>query len=280
MKDILVVITGGAHDEARLVSGMETSRIFGSHVTVAVANELPSPQVYAGDPSAGAALIGGDLHAAAVSRGEELRRWTEARIAALSSPASVVPINDFRSSLGESLCKYSRLSDLFVATLPADSSNADLMSLAIDAVLVDGACPVLCLPHQARHLSEATHAVVAWNGSRESARALNASFPLLRHVKAVTVLLVDAALRRAGETYRPGDEVLTRLEHYGISAELDRVASDGFMTADAIIAEVNRLGADLLVMGAQAEGGLRQWFHSSVSRQVLADANIPLLIAN
>lgn len=52
------------------------------------------------------------------------------------------------------------------------------------------------------------------------------------------------------------------------------------MTADAIIAEVNRLDADLLVMGAQAEGGLRQWFQSSVSRQVLADANIPLLIAN
>lgn len=66
---------------------------------------------------------------------------------------------------------------------------------------------------------------------------------------------------------------------YGVPMK-DMVASDGLMTADAIIAEVNRLGADLLGLGAQAEGGLRQWFHSSVSRQVLADANIPLLIAN
>jgi len=99
-------------------------------------------------------------------------------------------------------------------------------------------------------------------------------------MKAVTVLQVDADLRRAGDEHGPGDDVLTRLKHHGIAPTLDRVASDGLMTAAAIIAEVKRLGADLLVMGAQAEGGLRQWFQSRVSRGVLADANIPLLIAN
>ena len=280
MKDILTVVTGGAHDEARLVNATEISRIFGSHVTVAVVTELPNPQIYAGDPSGGGVLIAGDLHAAAVSRAGELKDWAEARLAALSSPASVVTLNDFRNNLCGLLCRYARLSDLFIATLPADSSNADLMSLMVDTVLVDGACPILCLPHQARSLMEATHAVVAWNGSRESARALNASLPLLGHMKAVTVLQVDGDLRRAGDTHGPGDDVLRRLKHQGIASSLDRVASKDLMTADAIIAEVTRLSADLLVMGAQAEGGLRQWFQSNVSRQVLADANIPLLIAN
>jgi hypothetical protein len=197
MKDILVVVTGGAHDESRLASAMDISRIFGSHVTVAVINELPNPAVYAADPSGGVAAMDADLYAKAMSRGEELRQWTEERLAVLSSPASVVMINGFRSQLGVALCEHSRLSDLFIATLPTASSNADLMNTAIDAVLVEGACAVLCLPHEAVSPAEATHAVVAWNGSRESARALNASFPLLRHVKAVTVLQVDRPLRRA-----------------------------------------------------------------------------------
>lgn len=280
MKDILTVVTGGAHDEDRLVNATQLSRIFGSHVTVAVVSELPNPPIYAGDPVGGGVLISSGLHAATVSRAAELKDWAEARLAALSSPASIVTLNDFRNNLGELLCKYSRLSDLFVATLPADSSNADLMSLMVDTVLVEGACPILCLPHQARSLMKSTHAVLAWNGSREAARALNASIPLLGHMKAVTVLQVDADLRRAGDEHGPGDDVLTRLKHHGIAPTLDRVASDGLMTAAAIIAEVKRLGADLLVMGAQAEGGLRQWFQSSVSRGVLADANIPLLIAN
>ena len=71
-----------------------------------------------------------------------------------------------------------------------------------------------------------------------------------------------------------------RLKHQEIEADLDIVSSEGLLTADAIIAEVRRLEADLLVLGAQAEGGIRQWFQNSVSRQVLADASIPLLIAN
>ena len=82
------------------------------------------------------------------------------------------------------------------------------------------------------------------------------------------------------QTADRGDEVLMRLKHQEIEADLDIVSSEGLLTADAIIAEVRRLEADLLVLGAQAEGGIRQWFQNSVSRQVLADASIPLLIAN
>ena len=251
------------------------------HLTVAVVNELPSPQVYAAaDPSFGVAAADADVRAAAMSRGQELQQWAEDRLARLSSPASVLAINEFNGNLGPALCEYSRLSDLMVATLPTLSSHTDLMNVAIDSVLIEGACPILCLPHEPANVAMATHAVVAWNGSRESARALNGSFSLLRHVKKVTVLQVDQALRQAGAASGPGDEVLVRLKHQGIEADLDRVSSEGLLTADAIIAEVRRLGADLLILGAQAEGGIRQWFQNSVSRQILADAKMPIMIAN
>ena len=281
MKDILAIVTGGAHDELRLNCATDICRIFGSHLTVAVVNELPSPQVYAAaDPSFGVAAADADVRAAAMSRGQELKQWAEDRLARLSSPASVLAINDFKDNLGPALCEYSRLSDLMVATLPTLSSHADLMNVAIDSVLIEGACPILCLPHEPANVAMATHAVVAWNGSRKSARALNGSFSLLRHVKKVTVLQVDQALRQAGAASGPGDEVLVRLKHQGIEADLDRVSSEGLLTADAIIAEVRRLGADLLILGAQAEGGIRQWFQNSVSRQILTDAKMPIMIAN
>lgn len=281
MKDILVIVTGGAHDELRLRCATDISRIFGSHLTVAVVNELPSPPIYAAaDPAFGVAAPDADFRAAAMSRGQELKQWTEDRLTQLPSPASVLVINDFKGNLGAALCDYSRLSDLLIATLPTLSSNAELMNIAIDTVLIEGACPILCLPHEPASVAQAKLAVVAWNGSRESARALNGSFPLLRHVKEVTVLQVDRALRRAGAASEPGDEVLIRLEHQGIEANLDRVSSEGLLTADAIMAEVHRLGPDLLVLGAQAEGGLRQWLQNNTSRQVIADAKIPLLIAN
>lgn len=280
MKDILVIVTGGVYDESRLVSATGIAKTFDAHVTVAIVNELPDPQLYPTDPSIGIAPIDTELRDDALKRGEELRDRTVRRLSELSSSASVVLINEFRAHAGDALCELARLSDLFVATLPTESTKAELMKGAIDKVLVEGACCVLCLSHGTATTAAAKHAVLAWNGSREAARALNASLPLLQQAQKVTVLLVDQSLRRAGEVSRPGDEVLVRLKRHGIEAELVRVASEGLKTADAIIAEVRRLGADLLVMGAQAEGGLRQWFQSSVSRKVLADAKIPLLIAH
>jgi nucleotide-binding universal stress UspA family protein len=73
---------------------------------------------------------------------------------------------------------------------------------------------------------------------------------------------------------------MARLQHHGISPALVRVASEGLSTAEAIVAEIHRLGADLLVMGAQAEGGMRQWFAGSTSRKVLAEADFAMLIAH
>ena len=98
MKDILVAVTGGAHDEPRLANATDIARIFGSHVTVVVVNELPNPHVYAADPSVGVAAIDADLQRLAMSRGEELKQWTEEKLVALSSPASVVVINGFRAN--------------------------------------------------------------------------------------------------------------------------------------------------------------------------------------
>ena len=173
MKDILVIVTGGAHDELRLKCATDISRIFGAHLTVIVVNELPAPQVYtAPDPSFGVAAADADLRAAAMSRGQELEQWTENRLAQLSSPALVLAIHDFKANLGTALCDFSRLSDLMIATLPTASSNSELMNILIDTVLIEGACPILCLPHQPVSVALATHAVVAWSGSRESARLL------------------------------------------------------------------------------------------------------------
>ena len=280
MKDILVIATGGKYDVSRLESATGIARIFGSLLTAAVINEMPDPQVYAADPAIGIAALDSGIYEEGLKQGQVLQRSVVEQLSKLDSPASVVLVNEPRNRLAVAVSELARLSDLVVTTLPAESARSELMQKIIDGVLVDATCGVLCLAHGQTRSPVAEHAILAWNGSREAARALNSAMPLLRHAKKVTVLLVDQPLRTAGRDYRPGDEVLLRLRHFGVEAGLVRVASEGLTTADAITAEVKRLQADLLVIGAQAEGGLRQWLSSSVSRKVLADARLPLLIAH
>jgi nucleotide-binding universal stress UspA family protein len=104
--------------------------------------------------------------------------------------------------------------------------------------------------------------------------------PLLREAGSVTAVLVNQPIRRAGESSQRGDDLLQRLGHYGIDARSVHVTSEEKSTADALGAEVARLNADLLVMGAQADGGFRRWFLGSVSREIINDTKLPLLIAH
>ncbi len=280
MKDILVIVTGGAYDESRVVTATAIAKHFDAQMTVAVVNELPDPQLYAADPSVGVAPIDTQLQDEAMERGVELKAKIEQRLADAFAGANVILLHELHSRVSDSVAELARLNDLLITTLPADSSKPELMSALLDKALLEGACGILCLPHGIACSPVADHAVLAWNGSREASRSMQAALPLLKAAKKVTVLLVDRPLRRAGASFRPGDEIVMRLKHHGIDAGLVRVASEGLSTADAITAEVGRLNADLLVMGAQAEGGLMQWFKSSVSRKVLADAKLPLLIAH
>lgn len=280
MKDILVVSTGGAYDESRFACAESLAKHFGAFVRVVVTNEISPAQIVVTDPAIQMVPIDDELRKESLAKGDLLRDKALDRFAALPSPVSVVLINEVMAYLGESVVEFARLTDIFITTIPTDSTKAELMKAVIDQALVNGGCGILCLPHAATCRAVFDHVVIAWDGSREASRAVVRSMPLLAIAKKVSVLLVDPPLRRAGEQYRPGDGILAKLAHNGISAELMRVTSDHLGTAKAITTEVGRVGADLLVMGAQAEGGLRQWLQGSVSRKVLADAKLPLFIAH
>ena len=266
--------------KSRLTTGTAIAKAFDGHVTAAVVNELPDPQLTPTDLSIGIAPIDTELRDEAMMRGEELRKRAVKRLESLPG-SSVVLINEFRVHAGEAMCEFARLSDIFVATLPTDSTKAELMKAVIDRVLVTahaGPLPAArVVEHRRRNPRNG-----CLDGSREAARALNASLHAVETRQKGAPRPERRAVCAAGRPRRSttGAEVLARLKHYGIEGELVRAASEGLKTADAITAQIGKLGADLLVMGAQKEGGLRQWFQSSVSRKVLADAKISLLIAH
>ena len=58
--------------------------------------------------------------------------------------------------------------------------------------------------------------LVAWDGSREAARAVHDALPLLRQAEEVVILIVDA--RKLGPRFfgpQPGAGILAHLERHG-----------------------------------------------------------------
>ena len=118
--------------------------------------------------------------------------------------------------------------------------------------------------------------VVAWNGSRESARALAESLHYLHQAKKVGVLVVENRHPTEAEALM-GNDAVHHLRHHGINAVKYRAVGQ---IADALIEECRKLDAKLLVMGSYGHSRLHELLPGSATDRVLRRSPFPLLIAH
>ncbi|MFZ0498535.1 MAG: universal stress protein [Steroidobacteraceae bacterium] len=179
------------------------------------------------------------------------------------------------------LPQYARYADLCVldAEIPAASTSAGYRFSA-EMLFVSGR-PVLLVP-QVRGLSTlGGHVAVAWNSSRASARAINDALPLLEHSERTTVIAINPEdfIGRHGSL--PLSRLLEHLRRHGISAhcvELTDVPPAAI--ADTLQQRARIAGADLLVAGAHGNLWLRDLLLGSVTRDLLADLRLPVMMSN
>jgi nucleotide-binding universal stress UspA family protein len=123
-------------------------------------------------------------------------------------------------------------------------------------------------------------AIVAWDGSREAARAAHDALPLLRLAEEAIVLIVDARDLGARAGQQPGADVAAHLARHGVGARVKRVTSGGTGIGELILAQAGEEGADLLVMGGYGHSRLREMLVGGVTRHVLEHTTVPVLFAH
>jgi nucleotide-binding universal stress UspA family protein len=177
---------------------------------------------------------------------------------------------------GESFVgSYGRVFDVIVMNRP-DANSTGLYISAIESGLFESGRPILLSPPSPPR-QIATNVLIAWNCSTEQARAIALAMPLLQKADRVTVLTVIGGTGVPG----PTDEQLIRyLQRNGIVKEPLRVELDGRSTGEAILATAQSLGCDLLIKGAYTQSRLRQMIFGGATQHVLANAAMPVLLAN
>jgi nucleotide-binding universal stress UspA family protein len=147
-----------------------------------------------------------------------------------------------------------------------------------DALLLATGVPFILLP-ESWDGSATDHVVVAWNYSREARRAIADSLPLLVEAKSVTILLVDPEKNpRHGE--EPGVDIAHYLSRHGAKVAVEQVTSGGEPIAKVILDHARAHSADLIVIGAYSHARATQMVFGGVTRSLLRDAAVPLLIAH
>ena len=147
-------------------------------------------------------------------------------------------------------------------------------------VIVAAGRPVLVVPYAGQFPTVGRRVLVAWDGTREAARALNDALPLLAGAEAVTVIFV-AAHETALERQKPSlERIVGHLRHHRIAARIEETVSGGLAISDILLSRAADLAVDLIVAGAYHHSQLREALVGGVSRELLEHMTVPVLLSH
>ena len=168
--------------------------------------------------------------------------------------------------------------DLVVVARPESAGQTASPPGLAESLVMSSGRPIIVFP-PGRTVSRVRRVLVAWNVTRESIRAVADALPLLVKAEAVEVLVVDHQRRPESHGQEPGADIARHLARHGAHVEVLRLSSDGKDVGRLLLSQAAAFGADLLVMGAYGHTQLREWIFGGVTRTVLYEAGLPVLMS-
>lgn len=273
---ILVALQGADADTTPITAALALAPMFQADVRgVFVEPDPAAYMLWTGPGAAGASVVSGALDAVkeeADKAAEVAKGSFDKALAgtALETGASFRRICDSPSDAAE----QARLVRLLVTCPLAAAGKGPLADFSA-ACLVDESCPLFvprggAIPPQ--------RIAVAWDGSKEAARAAIAADPFFKPGVEVTILHSPRNLDYHDRAASAPNRLRNWLKGRGIDAASKEVSGKGSL-GDALLGAAE--GADLLVAGAYGQSRITQFMFGGVTRTLLTATGGPsLLIAH
>ncbi|MEM7223868.1 MAG: universal stress protein [Pseudomonadota bacterium] len=201
----------------------------------------------------------------------------EALEANVSAEGLVVPCQE--GALAAALARHARCADLLVLGQSDPDDPLSTPSHLVESVIMASGCPTLLVPYIGYRETPGERVMVAWDGGRESARAVTDALPFLSAAESVILLLVDGKSKAAnGE--EPGSDLARHLARHGCRVEVQSVESGNLSIGDTILSRLADQAVDLLVMGAYGHSRLRELVLGGVTRHILGHMTVPVLMSH
>jgi nucleotide-binding universal stress UspA family protein len=149
-----------------------------------------------------------------------------------------------------------------------------------DEIIIAAGRPVLVVPYAGTYDTVGRRALVAWDGTREAARAATDALPLLENAEAVTVMFVGARETALAEHHPSIERIVHHLQRHGIPARTEETLQGDLRISDVLLSRAADLAVDLLVAGAYHHSQLREALVGGVSRELLDHMTVPVLMSH
>jgi nucleotide-binding universal stress UspA family protein len=140
--------------------------------------------------------------------------------------------------------------------------------------------PVLTVPNAGKFHSVGKKVLIAWNGSREAARAAFDALPMISTGGQVDIVSIDAADNDGRPRFTPADELGRALSRQGFKVDCIDAYSGDIPVGDEILNRVSDHGYDLVVMGCYGHSRLRETIFGGVTRDLFEHMTAPVLMSH
>ena len=282
LKDLLVHVDGTRGHEARLWIAAELARRSEAHLSGLFVIE---PVNLAGSFSpAGADVAQAEVLQVIQERHEKARRALAERLGAtfrarIDDAGVLGEWRVVQGDPGERVTLHGRYADLVIVG-QSDPDAPSFGSAVPEEALLGCGRPVLVVPYIGAERAVGERVLVAWNASREAARAVNDAIPIIAPGGRVTVLAINPARGIAGESDLPAADIAHHLARHGIRAEASHTVADDVGVGDIILSRAADIGADLIVMGGYGHSRAREFVLGGATRALLGHMTVPVLFSH
>ena len=275
IKDLIVNLTAG---EGRDVAGpyaISIAETFGAHVAGIAFNYEPviPPTIMGSIP---ASLIDSQRAANETAAAGAIATFdAAAKRAGVSFETRTVTAG--LAGAADRFGAMARRFDLSVVA-QGEPDKAAPEELIAEGALFGSGRPVVVVPYIQKSGVKLDRVMVAWDASRNAARAVADAMPFLHKAKAIEVVIVASERPKSDEI--PGADIGHHLARHGLKVEVKRIVAAGTDVADTILSHAADTSADFIVMGGYGHSRLREFILGGATRGILSSMTIPVLMSH
>ncbi|HEY5789685.1 MAG TPA: universal stress protein [Gammaproteobacteria bacterium] len=272
IKDILVHVDNTEACAQRLDIAMRLAQRHQAHLTAVFA------RAFGNLPNLGS----GHAREIDKARGEAQERFeSRARSEGLNAEWRSAECGSSADRVTDAVLVHARHADLaVVGQFDRANSDGSIPDDLAERLVLESGRPVLVVPYAGSFDSLGERALIAWNGSRESARAVNDAIPLLQAAKRVSVLALNPEEGRRIHGDMPSADICLHLARHGVRAEAQHLVAHDIDAGDMLLSCAADDSADLLVMGAYGQPRFRELVLGGATRTVLRQMTLPVLMSH
>lgn len=168
------------------------------------------------------------------------------------------------------VAQESKYSDLVVLPAPTDG----ILSDTFEAVILNSGKPVIVIPRIMEKF-DAKNIIIAWNNSRQAARAITSSIELLKSANKVHLV--------SSPEYLDDNNSLEKIKAY-LSLHGVKITSELLKTTlhpgEALLNTAQNGGYDMIVIGAYGHDGLKELMFGGATKYLLKHSKLPMFMTN